>query len=155
MAAHGRQKTGKHRSQVRLPKNDRYLRVEIMPRPFISVHDLCMDFDDTRVLNHVSFNIPEGEIMGVIGRSGAGKSVLMHLLRGIEQPPTTGSIVYHMAACDRCTFMDVQSRAGKKCTECGGELVAVDVDLWDAKTDGMKSRVMNRDYVPAHVCTLR
>jgi methyl coenzyme M reductase system subunit A2 len=106
-----------------------------------------MDFDDTRVLNKVSFEIPEGEIMGVIGRSGAGKSVLMHLLRGVEQPPTRGSIVYHMAACDRCTFMDMQSRASKKCPECGGELVAVDVDLWDVKSDGMKSRVMNRTAI--------
>ncbi len=88
----------------------------------------------TRVLNNVSFEIPEGEIVGVIGRSGAGKSVLMHLLRGVEQPPTKGSIVYHMAACDRCSFMDVQSRAGKKCPECGGDLVAVDIDLWDEKT---------------------
>jgi methyl coenzyme M reductase system subunit A2 len=106
-----------------------------------------MDFDDTRVLNKVSFEIPEGEIMGVIGRSGAGKSVLMHLLRGVEQPPTKGSIIYHMAACDRCAFMDVQSRAGGKCPECGSELVAVDVDLWGAKTDGMKSRVMNRTAI--------
>jgi methyl coenzyme M reductase system, component A2 len=120
---------------------------EYMPKPFISVHDLCMDFDDTRVLNKVSFEIPEGEIMGVIGRSGAGKSVLMHLLRGVEQPPTQGSIVYHMAACNHCTFMDVQSRAGGKCPECGGDLVAVDVDLWDAKTDGMKSRVMSRTAI--------
>jgi len=118
-----------------------------MPEPFISVHDLCMDFDDTRVLNKVSFEIPEGEIMGVIGRSGAGKSVLMHLLRGVEQPPTKGSIVYHMAACDRCAFMDVQSRAGGTCPECGGNLVAVDVDLWDEKTDGLKSRVMNRTAI--------
>jgi methyl coenzyme M reductase system subunit A2 len=120
---------------------------KIMPKPFISVHNLCMDFEDTRVLNNVSFDIPEGEIMGVIGRSGAGKSVLMHLLRGVEQPPTKGSIVYHMAACDRCTFMDVQSRAGKKCPECGGELVAEDVDLWGKNTDGMKSRVMNRTAI--------
>jgi methyl coenzyme M reductase system subunit A2 len=106
-----------------------------------------MDFDDTRVLNKVSFEIPEGEIMGVIGRSGAGKSVLMHLLRGVEQPPTKGSIVYHMAACDHCSFMDVQSRAGGKCPECGGELVAADIDLWGEKTDGMKSRVMNRTAI--------
>jgi len=106
-----------------------------------------MDFEDTRVLNNVSFEIPEGEIMGVIGRSGAGKSVLMHLLRGVEQPPTKGFIVYHMAACDRCTFMDVQSRAGKKCPDCGGNLVAVDVDLWDDKTNGMKSRVMSRTAI--------
>jgi methyl coenzyme M reductase system, component A2 len=118
-----------------------------MTKPFISVLDLCMDFGDTRVLNKVSFEIPEGEIIGVIGRSGAGKSVLMHLLRGVEQAPTKGSIVYHMAACDNCTFMDVQSHAGGKCPECGGHLVAVDVDLWGKQTDGMKSRVMNRTAI--------
>ncbi|OPY36390.1 MAG: Trehalose/maltose import ATP-binding protein MalK [Methanoregula sp. PtaU1.Bin051] len=118
-----------------------------MPKPFISVQDLCMDFDDTRVLNRVSFEISEGEVIGVIGRSGAGKSVLMHLLRGVEEPPTKGSIVYHVAACDRCTFMDVRSRAGNPCPVCGGELVAADVDLWDEKSDGMKSRVMNRTAI--------
>jgi len=118
-----------------------------MPQPFISVKDLCMDYDGSRVLNRISFEIPEGEIIGVIGRSGAGKSVLMHLLRGVEQPPTSGSIIYHMAACDRCSFMDVRSRTGKKCPECGGSLVAVDVDLWGEKTDGMKSRVMNRTAI--------
>src|SRR4030042_3692956 len=110
-----------------------------MPKPFITVKDLCMDFDGTRVLNEVSFEIQEGEIVGVIGRSGAGKSVLMHLLRGVEQPPTGGSIIYHMSACDHCTFMDVQSRSGKKCPECGGDLGAVDVDLWDVRSDGMKA----------------
>jgi len=118
-----------------------------MPQPFISVHDLSMDFGDIPVLNKVSFEIPEGEIIGVIGRSGAGKSVLMHLLRGVEQPPTSGSIIYHMAACDTCTFMDVQSRAGSRCPECGGKLLAVDVDLWDPKSDGMKSRIMNRTAI--------
>jgi len=118
-----------------------------MPKPFISVHDLCMDYGDTRVLNKVSFEIPEGEIIGVIVRSGAGKSVLMHLLRGVEEPPTKGSIIYHMAACDRCAFMDVQSRAGKTCPECGGNLTAVDIDLWDEKSNGMKSRVMNRTAI--------
>ncbi len=118
-----------------------------MPQPFITVNDLCMEFDGTKVLNNISFEIPEGEIIGVIGRSGAGKSVLMHLLRGVEQPPTQGSIIYHMSACDRCTYMDVQSRSGTKCPECGGDLVAVDVDLWDEKSDGMKSRVMHRTAI--------
>ena len=118
-----------------------------MTKPFISVHDLCMDFGDTRVLDKVSFEVPEGEIIGVIGRSGAGKSVLMHLLRGVEQPPTGGSVVYHVAACDRCTFMEVQSRAGGTCPVCGGRLMAADVDLWDERSDGMKSRVMNRTAI--------
>jgi ABC-type phosphonate transport system ATPase subunit len=45
-----------------------------MPLHFISIHDLCMDFDKKRVLSNVSFEIPEGGIIGVIGRSGAGRS---------------------------------------------------------------------------------
>jgi methyl coenzyme M reductase system, component A2 len=118
-----------------------------MTTPFISVHDLSKDFGGTRVLNNVSFEIPEGEIIGVIGRSGSGKSVLMHLLRGIEEPPTRGSVVYHVAACDTCEYMDVQSRAGGKCPQCTGTLVATDVDIWDEKNDGMKSRVMRRTAI--------
>jgi methyl coenzyme M reductase system subunit A2 len=118
-----------------------------MPSPFISVKDLCMDFDGKRVLNNVSFEIPEGEIVGVIGRSGAGKSVLMHLLRGVEQPPTSGSVIYHVAACTACDYLDVLSGAGGRCPRCGGELVATDIDLWDEKSDGMRSRVMHRTAI--------
>ena len=118
-----------------------------MTSPFISVDNLCMDFNGKKVLNNVSFEIPEGEIVGVIGRSGAGKSVLMHLLRGVEQPPTGGSVIYHLAACNTCDHMDVQSRAGTRCPQCSGKLIAVDVDLWNPKTDGMKSRVMHRTAI--------
>lgn len=118
-----------------------------MTAPFISVKNLCMDFAGTKVLNSVSFEIPEGEIMGIIGRSGAGKSVLMHLLRGVEQPPTSGSVIYHVALCNSCDYVDIRSRAGEKCPVCGGKLVAADVDLWDEKSDGMKSRVMHRTAI--------
>ncbi|MDD5025383.1 MAG: ATP-binding cassette domain-containing protein, partial [Methanoregula sp.] len=118
-----------------------------MTSPFISVDHLCMDFDGKKVLDNISFEIPEGEIVGVIGRSGAGKSVLMHLLRGVEQPPTGGRVIYHLAACNTCEYMDVQSRAGTRCPQCGGTLHAVDVDLWDEKTDGMKVRVMHRTAI--------
>jgi len=106
-----------------------------------------MDFDGNKVLKDISFKIPEGEIIGIIGRSGAGKSVLMHLLRGVEQPPTSGSVIYHMAACNNCEYMDVQSKAGMKCPQCGGGLTAADVDLWDEKNNGMKLRVMRRTAI--------
>ena len=118
-----------------------------MTSPFISVDHLCMDFNGKKVLDNISFEIPEGEIVGVIGRSGAGKSVLMHLLRGVEQPPTGGRVIYHLAACDTCEYMDVQSRAGTCCPQCGGTLHAADIDLWNEKTDGMKVRVMHRTAI--------
>ena len=47
--------------------------------PLITVENLCMDFDGKRVLDTISFELSEGEILGIIGRSGAGKTVLMQL----------------------------------------------------------------------------
>ncbi|MGD9937229.1 MAG: ATP-binding cassette domain-containing protein, partial [Methanoregulaceae archaeon] len=65
----------------------------------ITIQDLSMVFDDTEVLKKISFEIGEGEILGIIGRSGAGKTVLMHLIRGVDQPPTSGRVIYHIAHC--------------------------------------------------------
>ncbi len=118
-----------------------------MTTPFLSVENLCMEFEGKKVLNNISFEIPEGEIIGVIGRSGAGKSVLMHLLRGVEQPPTSGSVIYHLSACNTCNHMEVQSQAGNRCRSCGGKLIATDVDLWAERANGMKARVMHRTAI--------
>ena len=115
-----------------------------MKAPLITVDNLCMDFDGQRVLKNISFEIAEGEILGIIGRSGAGKTVLMHLMRGVEQPPTGGRIIYHVAACGSCDFMDVGSAAGKPCPHCGGTLSSLDVDLWNEKDEALKRRVMRR-----------
>jgi methyl coenzyme M reductase system, component A2 len=84
-----------------------------MKAPLITVENLCMDFDGEKVLKNISFEIAEGEILGIIGRSGAGKTVLMHLMRGVEQPPTSGRIIYHTAVCSGCAYLDVGSAAGK------------------------------------------
>lgn len=48
------------------------------------VKDYVIDSDTVRVLNGVSFEIKEGEILGIIGRSGGGKSTILKVLRGIE-----------------------------------------------------------------------
>ncbi len=48
------------------------------------VKDYVIDSDRVRALNGVSFDIKEGEILGIIGRSGGGKSTILKVLRGIE-----------------------------------------------------------------------
>ncbi len=48
------------------------------------VKDYVIDSDTIRVLKGVSFDIKEGEILGIIGRSGGGKSTILKVLRGIE-----------------------------------------------------------------------
>jgi len=118
-----------------------------MKAPLITVDNLCMDFAGTRILSNISFEIAEGEILGIIGRSGAGKTVLMHLLRGVEQPPTSGRIIYHVAACNTCDFMDVGSATGKTCPHCGGVLSARDIDLWNEGDELLKRRLMRRTAI--------
>jgi methyl coenzyme M reductase system, component A2 len=118
-----------------------------MKAPLITVENLCMDFDGEKVLKNISFEITEGEILGIIGRSGAGKTVLMHLMRGVEQPPTSGKIVYHTAVCNGCAYLDVGSAAGKPCPHCGGVMTAQDIDLWNEKDETLRRRLMRRTAI--------
>ena len=48
------------------------------------VKDYVIDSDTIRVLDGISFNVNEGEILGIIGRSGGGKSTILKVLRGME-----------------------------------------------------------------------
>jgi methyl coenzyme M reductase system subunit A2 len=115
--------------------------------PLITVDSLCMDFEGKRVLNNISFTLEEGEILGIIGRSGAGKTVLMHLMRGVDQPPTSGKIIYHVAACNGCDYLDLPGSSGKKCPVCGGTLKPEDVDFWNPANEEKKRRIMRRTAI--------
>ncbi len=57
----------------------------------ISVRDLVVSFDGANVLNHVDLDVFRGEILGFVGGSGAGKSVLMRTIIGLI-PKQEGSI---------------------------------------------------------------
>jgi methyl coenzyme M reductase system, component A2 len=111
-------------------------------RPLITVENLSMAFDGKTVLKDLSFTLDEGEILGIIGRSGAGKTVLMHLLRGVDQPPTSGRVIYHIAACGACEYVSVASLAGTVCPRCGSLLSSHDVDFWHPDNEAMKRRIM-------------
>ena len=52
----------------------------------ISVSNINKSFGEKHVLRDVSVDIPEGETIAIIGRSGSGKSVLMKHLIGLLKP---------------------------------------------------------------------
>ncbi|HQP71099.1 MAG TPA: methyl coenzyme M reductase system, component A2 [Methanoculleus sp.] len=115
--------------------------------PLITVKDLCMEFNGTTVLKKINFEVAEGETVGIIGRSGAGKTVLMHLMRGVDQPPTQGVIIYHIAACEGCDYVGTPRERGKPCPACGGELKPADIDFWAEENAPMKRRIMRRTAI--------
>ncbi len=46
---------------------------------------------EVEAVKHVSFDLPQGQILGIVGHNGAGKSTLMRAVAGIL-PPTSGRI---------------------------------------------------------------
>jgi lipopolysaccharide transport system ATP-binding protein len=69
-------------------------------QPYLSIRDAItkwLDFKKSNTtefyaLNDVSFNVEQGDTLGIIGKNGAGKSTLLKVLSKIT-PPTSGQII--------------------------------------------------------------
>ncbi len=56
----------------------------------IEAEGLCRDFGDFRAVDQVSFQVRRGEIFGLLGANGAGKTTVIKMLTGLL-PPTAGN----------------------------------------------------------------
>ncbi|MEU8269037.1 ABC transporter ATP-binding protein [Sphaerisporangium sp. NPDC049002] len=66
-------------------------------RPVLEVRDLEVSFGDVRAVREVSYSVEGGEVLGVVGESGAGKSVTSLAVMGLlpRHAKVTGSVLLH------------------------------------------------------------
>lgn len=61
--------------------------------PILQVHNLSKYFGGVKAVNSVSFDLAEGELLGVIGPNGSGKTTVVNLITGFVKPDS-GKILY-------------------------------------------------------------
>ena len=96
----------------------------------LKIENVTKRFEGRTVLNNVSATLSTGKILGLIGKSAAGKSVLIHMIRGTQEyAPDGGRVLYHVNRCKKCGNLDVPFE-GTPCSKCGGETETQWVDYY-------------------------
>ena len=61
-------------------------------KPLIKLEKISLSFGKRQILENISFHINKGEILGMLGPNGVGKSTIFNLITGLLKP-NYGSIV--------------------------------------------------------------
>ena len=56
------------------------------PQPIISLENISLSFGNRKILDNVSFKINHGQILGMLGPNGVGKSTIFNLITGLIKP---------------------------------------------------------------------
>jgi NitT/TauT family transport system ATP-binding protein len=73
--------------------------LDVTTKTLLEVNDVCQsyptgaDSPGALVLDHVSLRLDQNEIVGLLGRSGCGKSSLLRIVAGLARP-TSGEVTY-------------------------------------------------------------
>ena len=76
-------------------------------KTLLHLQDLVKSFDHQIVLNHVSFELQPGEIIGLIGPSGAGKSTMIKTTLGMEKADGGVALVLNHTMPNRYILGDI------------------------------------------------
>jgi branched-chain amino acid transport system ATP-binding protein len=89
-------KAGTGRSELMEKENNELLRTE----------DLTKDFGKLRAVDNLSLSLAEGEIRGLIGPNGSGKTTVVNLITGVYRP-TSGGVYFSGRRIDRLSPDDI------------------------------------------------
>ncbi len=62
-------------------------------KPLVQLKNISLSFGKRKILDNVSFSINQGEILGMLGPNGVGKSTIFNLITGLIKPDY-GSILF-------------------------------------------------------------
>jgi len=88
----------KERLRITMPEKDRIL---------VEVNDMCKNFGVTIALSHINLSVKTGEIRGLIGENGSGKSTVSSIIAGI-QAASSGTMTYEGKEWEPVTVLDAQ-----------------------------------------------
>ena len=60
--------------------------ISFKKKPLVELNKLSLSFGDRKILEDVSFSINEGQILGVLGPNGVGKSTIFNIIMGLIKP---------------------------------------------------------------------
>jgi len=63
-----------------------------MSENVIEVHNLAQSFGGLRAVDGVSFSLANGEVLGLVGPNGSGKTTIINTICGLYEP-TGGSVM--------------------------------------------------------------
>ena len=101
----------------------------------LEVEHLNKSFGDRILIDDLSFSLPQGGIVGVIGPNGVGKSTLFKMIVGQEEP-TSGTLT--LGETVKLSYVD-QHREG----------LNPDKTLWEVVSDGLDYMMVGETEIPS------
>lgn len=69
-----------------------------MTNPVIEIKNVSFHYEETQVLNNISFAVEEGDFLALLGPNGSGKSTLLKLVLGLLKPMQGEILLFGQAA---------------------------------------------------------
>ena len=105
-----------------MTREERHMNREVL----ISCKKICKNFGATRALIDVDFELCRGEVCGLIGENGSGKSTRTSIFAGV-QPPTSGEMFRAGTPYAPHNMVEAQKAGVAMIVQEAGTLAEVDV----------------------------
>ena len=63
-------------------------------KPIVSLKKISLSFGNRQILDNINFDVNQGQILGLLGPNGVGKSTIFNLITGLIKP-AYGSILFN------------------------------------------------------------